>query len=93
MGISVAVCVIHMAVSGTGLEANDALTECVCQDSECVTSDREMLILGDFNGHISELDGYTDANGSLSMQLAERLQLDIANLDPRCEGKHMVCSR
>ncbi|KAH7982429.1 hypothetical protein HPB52_005000 [Rhipicephalus sanguineus] len=44
------------------------------------------LVLGDFNGHISELDGYTDANGSLLMQLAERLQLDIANLDPRREG-------
>ncbi|KAH6948156.1 hypothetical protein HPB50_023106 [Hyalomma asiaticum] len=83
MGTSVAVCVIYMAVSGTRLEANEALIECVCQDSECVASDREILILGDFNGHMSELDGYTDANGNLSLRLAERLQLNIANLDPR----------
>ncbi|KAH6940600.1 hypothetical protein HPB50_003000 [Hyalomma asiaticum] len=65
------------------LEANEALIECVCQDS--VTSNREILIL-DFNEHISELDGYTDANGNLMLQLAERLRLNIANLDPRCEG-------
>uniref|UniRef100_L7LU83 Putative tick transposon n=1 Tax=Rhipicephalus pulchellus TaxID=72859 RepID=L7LU83_RHIPC len=93
MGVSVAVCVLYMAVSGSRLEANEALIDCVCQDSKCVTSDREVLILGDFNGHISELDGYTDANGSLLMQLAERLQLDIANLDPRCEGKYTWCAR
>ncbi|KAH6941007.1 hypothetical protein HPB50_011999 [Hyalomma asiaticum] len=74
-----------MAVSGTRLEANEALIECVYQDSECMASDREILILGDFNGHISELDGYTDANGNLLLQLAERLQLNIANLDPRCQ--------
>ncbi|KAH6940976.1 hypothetical protein HPB50_011540 [Hyalomma asiaticum] len=82
-----------MAVSGTRLEANEALIECVCQDSECMASDREILILGDFNGHISELDGYTDANGNLLLRLAERLQLNIANLDPRCEGKYTWCAR
>ncbi|KAH6925625.1 hypothetical protein HPB50_008073 [Hyalomma asiaticum] len=82
-----------MTVSGTRLEANEALIECVCQDSECVASDREILILGDFNGHISELDEYTDANGKLLLRLAERLQLNIANLDPRCEGKYTWCAR
>ncbi|KAH6945790.1 hypothetical protein HPB50_009948 [Hyalomma asiaticum] len=86
MGTSVAVCVIYMAVSGTRLEANEALIE-------CVASDREILILGDFNGHISELDGYTDPNGNLLLWLAERLQLNIANLDPRCEGKYTGCAR
>ncbi|KAL3188226.1 hypothetical protein MRX96_023972 [Rhipicephalus microplus] len=48
---------------------------------------REVPILGDFNGHISELDGYTDVNGKLLIQLSERLQLEILNNIPCCEGQ------
>lgn len=81
-----------MAVRGVRTEANEKLIEFVCQDVMYLTNNQEILILGDFNGHISELEGYTDVNGNLLMQLAERL-LDIAFLDHRCDGQFRWCDR
>ncbi|KAH8023139.1 hypothetical protein HPB51_011253 [Rhipicephalus microplus] len=53
----------------------------------------EVLVLGDFNGHISELNGYTDANGKLLTQLAEQLQLEILNSASCCEGQTTWCAQ
>lgn len=40
----------------------------------------EVLIMGDFNGHLEELDGKENGNGRLLRQLTEDLNLDIVNL-------------
>ncbi|KAL3245618.1 hypothetical protein MRX96_046835 [Rhipicephalus microplus] len=87
MGIPSAVCVVYMAVQGAHYAENERLLECVLEDAECLAGCREVLILGDFNGHISELDGYTDANGKVLIRLSERLQLKILNNISRCEAQ------
>ncbi|KAH8009899.1 hypothetical protein HPB51_021697 [Rhipicephalus microplus] len=94
MGIPSAVCVVYMAVPGAHYVKNERLLECVFEHAECLAGCREVLILGVFNGHISELDRYTDANGKLLSQLSERLQLEIFNNIPRCEGQTTTwCAR
>ncbi|KAH7955015.1 hypothetical protein HPB49_023977 [Dermacentor silvarum] len=47
----------------------------------------EVLVMGDFNGHVQLIDGYQDRNGGLMLQLAERLSLEVANLRPDCIGE------
>ncbi|KAH8034602.1 hypothetical protein HPB51_025822 [Rhipicephalus microplus] len=59
----------------------------VLGDAERLASWREVLILGGCNGHISELDDYTDANGKLLTTLAEHLQLEILHTTSCCEGQ------
>lgn len=53
------------------LEANEKLIECTCQKAKCLTSDWAVPILEDLNGHVSDLDGYTDVN--VGKQLAPSL--------------------
>lgn len=64
-----------------------------CQIIKCIRDDpahwgveKEVLLMGDFNGHIQPLDRYQDANGSLMLQLAEELSLGVANLHNDCES-------
>ncbi|KAH8028122.1 hypothetical protein HPB51_013169 [Rhipicephalus microplus] len=93
MGILSAVCVVYMAVQGAHYAENEWLLECVLEDVERLAGCREVLILGDFNYHISELDGYTDVNGKLIIQLSENVQLEILNNSPRCEGQTTCWAR
>ncbi|KAL3179611.1 hypothetical protein MRX96_037991 [Rhipicephalus microplus] len=65
IGIPSVVCVVYMAVQGAHYAENERLL-CVFEDAERLAGCREVLILGDCNGHISELDGYTDANSNFS---------------------------
>ncbi|KAG0440868.1 hypothetical protein HPB47_016144 [Ixodes persulcatus] len=44
--------------------------------------------MGDFNGHLVELDGREDNNGTMMRQLAEDVELEILNLREDCEGQH-----
>ncbi|KAH8029907.1 hypothetical protein HPB51_005209 [Rhipicephalus microplus] len=70
------------AADGAHNVENERLLECVLEDMERLAGCREVPILGDFNGHISELDGYTDVNGKLLIQLIKsdhnRLRLDLS---------------
>ncbi|KAH7971694.1 hypothetical protein HPB52_002351 [Rhipicephalus sanguineus] len=50
-------------------------------------SNREVLIMGDFNGHVQSTDGFQDHNGALMLQLAETFSLEVANLRPDCIGE------
>ncbi|KAL3235919.1 hypothetical protein MRX96_022347 [Rhipicephalus microplus] len=93
MGIPSAVCLVYMAVQDARYVQNDRLLECVLVDAEHLAGCRQVLILGDFNGHISGLNGYIDANGKLLIQLAERLHLEILNNIPRFEGQTTRCAR
>ncbi|KAM7298924.1 uncharacterized protein ISCGN_019491 [Ixodes scapularis] len=49
--------------------------------------------MGDFNGHLSELDGWEDSNGRRLLWLAEELQLEVLNLRSTCEGQFTWCAR
>ncbi|KAH9360755.1 hypothetical protein HPB48_020234 [Haemaphysalis longicornis] len=42
--------------------------------------------MGDFTGHIQAIDGFQGYNGNLTVGLAEKLCLEIANLRGDCEG-------
>lgn len=59
----------------------------VRRDARRWATDRELTILGDFNGHLGELDGHTDFNGMLVVGLAEDIHLSILNLDQQCMGQ------
>lgn len=52
---------------------------------------KELLIVGE-NGHLSELDRYTDTNGNHLRHLPECLDVQIANLGPRCHGQYTWCT-
>lgn len=76
---------------GHRLEANEKLIERTCQDAKCLTSDWAFPILGELNGHVSDLDGYTDVNvgkqlapsrhpQSKTATVGERVSSDAANI-------------
>ncbi|KAH7964512.1 hypothetical protein HPB51_027250 [Rhipicephalus microplus] len=73
-------CRDHMCVTGNVLAVNTA-------------ADNELIVIGDFNGHTSELDWHLDANGKLLLQLAEDLDLVIMNPEPQWEGQLTWCDR
>ncbi|KAH6948251.1 hypothetical protein HPB50_023301 [Hyalomma asiaticum] len=56
-------------------------------------ADREVLLMGDFNGHLQALDGFQDFNGDLVDLTARDLNLEIANLRDDCEGEFTWCAR
>ncbi|KAH8034793.1 hypothetical protein HPB51_002207 [Rhipicephalus microplus] len=74
-------------------EGNVRLIGCVREDARRLQADNELIVIGDFNGHLSELDGHLDANGKLLLQLAEDLDLIIMNLEPQWEGQFTWCAR
>lgn len=92
LGRPTAVCVLYLSPQQHQAE-NVHLVECVRQDAIRLAAEKQLIILGDFNGHLSELDGRNDANGRLLLQLAQELNLVIANLEPRCEGQATWCAR
>lgn len=81
------ICVIYMA---TGLEEqkwNDSIYACLKKDIEETYKGQPVLLMGDFNCHIVELDGHEkDAAGF--RKLIKQCNLQIANLHPACEGTY-----
>lgn len=86
-------CVVYLGVSSNQHSENTNVVRCIRHDIERWGHSREVLILGDFNGHIQELDGYTDHNGKLLLEMAQELSLEIANLRADCEGTCTWCAR
>lgn len=68
--------------------------ECMCKDVRCLTSIRDVLILRDLPGHLSmdNLGLSVDTMVTSWMQLAERLHLNIADVDLRCNGQSTWCA-
>lgn len=93
LGVPTAVCVLYLSVVSTHQAANAELLACVLNDARKWAKNQEIIIIGDFNGHVTELDGFTDASGRLLLQLADNLQLAIANLGQRCQGQTTWCAR
>ncbi|KAH7977810.1 hypothetical protein HPB49_003685 [Dermacentor silvarum] len=85
-------CVVYLGVS-SNQHSENSVVRCIRHDIERWGHSREVLILGDFNGHIQELDGYTDHNGKLLLEMAQELSLEIANLWADCEGTRTWCAR
>lgn len=93
LGRPTAVCVAYMAVGSKQHDANTQLADCIHRDAKVMAADRQIIIVGDFNGHINELDGFTDQNGQLMLQMSDKMELVVANLEPRCCGKVTWCAR
>ncbi|KAH8028352.1 hypothetical protein HPB51_016175 [Rhipicephalus microplus] len=92
LGVNTAVCVVYLSLQGLH-EGNVRLIGCVCEDARRLQADNELIVIGDFNGHLSELDGHLDANGKLLLQLSEDLDLVIMNLESQWEGQFTWCAR
>lgn len=86
-------CVVYLSVAPNQHSENTNIVHCIRQDIERWGQGHEVLILGDFNGHIQELDGYTDHNGRLLLEMTQELSLEIANLRADCEGTYTWCAR
>lgn len=88
LGVPTAICVVYFSAHKARGEANSQLVECICEDTKRMAKDTKLLIVGNFNGHLSELDGYTDASSEHLRRLAERLDVQIANQGLRCHGQY-----
>lgn len=86
-------CVVYLGVSHEHYSENVGIARCIREDIQRWGRDKEVLLLGDFNGHIQELDGYLDHNGGLMQALAEDLELEVVNLRADCEGTITWCAR
>ncbi|KAM7291590.1 hypothetical protein ISCGN_028163, partial [Ixodes scapularis] len=85
MGRPVAIAVVYFW-SGSQEEMNQKIYECLMQDIQELQGQHEVIVLGDFNGHLEELDGKMDANSRRLMNLARRNNLVVSNLEEKCEG-------
>lgn len=85
--------VVYLTVASGPHDGNDKVLQCIIEDVKRWGADREVLLMGDFNGHIPATDGYLDYNGKLLLQCAEQLSLEIVNLRTDCEGCFTWCAR
>lgn len=81
------VCVVYMATSQEDPKWNDDIYECIKKDIEDTRHGQPVLLLGDFNCHITEIEG-KDKNASGFRKLIERCNLHIANLDDVSQGTY-----
>lgn len=61
--------------------------KCLSADIKSFGNEGEIILLGDMNAHIQDLDGYTDNNGRLMLDLCEQHALVIVNTGPKCDGQ------
>ncbi|KAH7932191.1 hypothetical protein HPB52_024832 [Rhipicephalus sanguineus] len=92
-GLPVLVGVVYFAVSAGADAGNSSMAQCIREDVARWASHREVLIMGDFNGHLQALDGFQDTNGELLLTLARTLALEVLNLRPECEGQYTWSAR
>ncbi|KAH7943126.1 hypothetical protein HPB52_005621 [Rhipicephalus sanguineus] len=83
-GLPVLVGVVYFAVSAGADAGNSSMAQCIREDVARWASHREVLIMGDFNGHLQALDGFQDTNGELLLTLAPR-RLTHMNIDENGE--------
>ncbi|XP_064474516.1 uncharacterized protein LOC135388711 [Ornithodoros turicata] len=66
--------------TGAQEEKNITMAKCLEKDIEDLKKTHDIMILGDFNAHLEELDGRLDKNGQRLLNIAENHDLIIANL-------------
>ncbi|KAH9377410.1 hypothetical protein HPB48_016787 [Haemaphysalis longicornis] len=84
---------VLLGVAYLAVDRDHNMGNCIREDVDRWVADKEVLLLGDFNGHIQPLDGLQDPNGDLMLQAAQELSLEVLNLRPDCEGEFMWCAR
>ncbi|KAH7956866.1 hypothetical protein HPB52_013023 [Rhipicephalus sanguineus] len=84
-GRRIALAVVYLW-TGAQMQKNTEICQCLRGDVEDVRREAEIIIMGDFNAHLEDLDGRTDANGRLLQELACSAGLVIANLTEKCCG-------
>ncbi|KAH7963682.1 hypothetical protein HPB52_022410 [Rhipicephalus sanguineus] len=93
LGESVLFGEVYLMVTSGAHDGNAKVLQCIAEDVKRWGADREVLLMGDFNGHIPATDGFFDYNGQLLLRCAEQLSLDIVNLRANCEGCFTWCAR
>lgn len=68
-------------------EKNQEIVDCMSADIKEFGNGAEIILLGDMNAHIHDLDGYSDTNGKLLLDLCEQHSLEIVNTGPKCDGQ------
>lgn len=84
-GSKVALGVVYLRTGGHEAE-NAQICACIREDLRALRQQHEVLLVGDFNGHLEDLDGRMDANERLLLGLASQEKLTIANLTGKCLG-------
>lgn len=77
---STVVCAIYLSVENNRQDESKAILGCVRHDVQSLDRSHSMLLMGDFNGHLVELNRRDDKNGQMLRQLAEDLELKILYL-------------
>lgn len=62
----VLVAVLYFSVDPGQNAENRRITQCIAEDIQRWGFNREVLIMGDFNGHVQSIDGFQDHNGELT---------------------------
>uniref|UniRef100_A0A6G5ACM2 Putative tick transposon n=1 Tax=Rhipicephalus microplus TaxID=6941 RepID=A0A6G5ACM2_RHIMP len=78
---------VYLWTGAKAREENQAMVECISKDIQELGGECEIIILGDMNAHIEDIDGYTDPTGKMIMDMCERLDLIICNSTEKCEGQ------
>lgn len=84
-GTQVVVAIVYTWTGGQK-EKNTEICRCLPKDIEDFCQGAEIIVVGDFNAHVENLDSHTDANGRLLLELAESAELLITNLTEKCCG-------
>ncbi|KAH6945254.1 hypothetical protein HPB50_007682 [Hyalomma asiaticum] len=93
-GIPVLVGVVYLTATRGHHDGNDrVILQCIIEDIKRWAPHYEILLLGDFNGHIQCIDGYQDRNGELMIRCSQELSLDRVNLRANCQGEFTWCAR
>ncbi|KAH7946585.1 hypothetical protein HPB52_001620 [Rhipicephalus sanguineus] len=93
VGIPVLVGVVYLTVVRGQHDGNDRVIQCIIEDVKRWTPQYEILLLGDFNGHIQCIDGYQNRNGELMIRCTRELSLEVVSLRADCEGEFTWCAR
>ncbi|KAH6927337.1 hypothetical protein HPB50_001877 [Hyalomma asiaticum] len=84
MDMPMLVAVLYFSVDPGQTAENRCIAQCIAEDIQRWGFNREVLIRGDFNGHVQSIDGFQDHNVELMLQLADTFSLEVANLRPDC---------
>lgn len=77
--------VVYLWTGSSAREENEEMVNCLRRDINEFKDSGEIIIVGDMNAHIEGLDGYTDHNGSLVMDLFQENWLVIVNTESKCD--------
>ena len=78
---------VYLWTGAKAREENQEMVQCIEKDIDELGEECEIIILGDMNAHIADMDGYTDPTGRMLMDMCERHDLIICNSTEKCEGQ------